>query len=85
VEAAQYKTIAVRRPEKAADLFGLEIGDLVASRAVQGLDPEVIHPVVANDLRDGFAIRRKLYFDLDGLMTLFLPVNPSATVCAALG
>ncbi len=57
VRADHAEGLAVGRPMICPDQFGGEIGDLVASGAIERLEPEILDAVLANDINQGLPVR----------------------------
>src|SRR4029077_18918442 len=59
--AAEYAEVsAVRRPTEVENLLRIKVGDLPATRAVQRLYPEIVHPVFADRIGHRLPIRREV-------------------------
>ena len=53
----QCQALAVQRPLVGADFEGIEVGQLVARAAVQRLEPQIVHALLADGIHDAFAVR----------------------------
>ena len=58
VAAKDAESPAIVRPVEGEDLLPVEIGDLVARRAGERLNPNVIHAVLANAVGERLSVRR---------------------------
>ena|SRR6516162_5589704 len=54
------KILAVRRPLEGNDLFRVELGNRVPRGAIYGLNPDVVHAILAYRVREAFAIGSEL-------------------------
>lgn len=56
VSAGHGESLAIGRPLEVGDAFRSEVRDLVSGRTVEGLGPDVIHALIANDVGDGLSV-----------------------------
>src|SRR5580704_15319744 len=52
-------SFAVERPAKLENMFGGEVGDLLAGGTIERLRPEIVRSSAAHGIDDGLAVRRK--------------------------
>src|ERR1700746_3188010 len=58
--AQNAERLAIRRTMELKNLFGVEVGDLTARRAIERLNPEVIDAVFTNCVGHRFSVGREL-------------------------
>ena len=61
VAAEKAETLAIRGPVELEDAFRIEMGDLMSGTPIDGLNPDVIDPILEDRIGDELSIGSELH------------------------